>query len=303
MTTFIVIFVLLLILKAFLPSPTDIRARPYIAKIEQIVGGPVTGGKMVHLHGKLSKGEEMLAKAAFMRRELQLLRREFVMRCNEIKARFRGRASQAPGSGFVEGIQAGMFGWRTFYRVRGRVRESERARRYTALAPLEKAISTIDALVLQIDAGSLNIEQAIERRDDETRSQPATNPMPSDPSAIKLQGTITWNYSGAPSESFPVTRAFLRSPGILTIDCDCGTPHDPYIYTIQTHSDDGVHFEGRFSAGRSARGKSEGKVSGVCEQIPSGYRLTGVWIEGSDQSEWVAELVPVQHFPDERTHA
>src|ERR1043166_3794183 len=109
----------------------------------------------------MSNAEVTMAKLAVKRKQLRLLRREVCLQCDQINSRFATQSSQRPSSAVTDGMLAGMFGWRTYYRVRGRERESRSYRKRCALAPLENVIQRIDSLVLQLDARKLQLEQAI----------------------------------------------------------------------------------------------------------------------------------------------
>lgn len=122
-------------------------------------------------------------------------------------------------------------------------------------------------------------------------------PTISAPSNIaSMRGTITWFYSGGRCpEAFPVTRAVMHALGVLTIECDCGTPSRPYHYTIKTRSDDGINFYGSFRGGQSSRSRSEGRVTGIFQSTNEGCTLEGSWEEGGETSRWVAQLSSVSH--------
>lgn len=270
-----------------------------MTRIDGIVGGRFINGHLeVSLRVKAPNAEETLSTNRTMQRQLRLLKREVRMTCKQIKAVFAQRSSQGPGSAFIDGLKIGFFGRRTYYRARGREREHERQQKHDALAPYETVLRIIDNLLLQIDTAQLRIDELIDRRDASALIELASPPDQSTPST-PFSGTITWQYADSTSETFPVTRVVLSAPGTLTFDCDCGTPKKPYIYTIQTHSDDGTHFQGTFSAGRSAPSREAGTVSGIFEHTSAGCRLTGVWIEGSTQSDWVAVLSHHFRTPDQ----
>ena len=116
---------------------------------------------------------------------------------------------------------------------------------------------------------------------------------------IKLIGQITWSYPDKSSETFPVPRAIVPDKNHVTLDCDCGTQSEPYIYTIETQGSSGDDFVGTFSAGKAANQRSSGQVSGTYKSGANSLRLVGVWIEQGKESNWVAELHPVRTFPDE----
>ena len=120
---------------------------------------------------------------------------------------------------------------------------------------------------------------------------------------LKCVGDITWIYSDGTRETFPVQRAIIHDTNTISMDCDCGTPHDPFIYTIQIHTCSKDDFFGSFTAGKSENQRTSGKVKGTLEAVDHVLRFRGVWIEGSKQSEWVGDLRPVVAFPDETQRA
>lgn len=130
-------------------------------------------------------------------------------------------------------------------------------------------------------------------------SQPTTIALPAStvptlPEATCLTGTCTWFYSGGSRpETFPVTRAVMHALGVLTIECDCGTPRKPYLYTINTESGDGINFHGSFRGGLSTRSHSEGHVTGVFESTKNGCTLEGSWEEGGEISKWITQLTSI----------
>lgn len=117
----------------------------------------------------------------------------------------------------------------------------------------------------------------------------------------KFTGSIIWLYpENSTWERFPVTRALLHSPTELVIDCDCGDPHKPYLYTIALTKKIDNLFEGAFGAGKSAADQSTGKASGRVYYADSGIMVRGNWIEDSKAMDWFAELTAVAHFPNEQ---
>jgi hypothetical protein len=116
----------------------------------------------------------------------------------------------------------------------------------------------------------------------------------------KFTGSITWLYpTKGTFERFPVSRALLHSPSELVIDCDCGSAHEPYLYTISLRRTVDNRFEGPFGAGRTFGSQSTGKASGRLYTADSGLVLRGTWQE-DEQSEFIVELIRVAHFADEQ---
>ena len=157
-----VIFILfILALRAYLRIKANARElkviQDYDGRLKEIVG-PILGERMVGFCEGLSK-EEKLEKLNSMVRKLKLLKREIQISTKEIKAQFTRRGSQAPGSGLSEGMQAGLFGWRVYHKVRADERQRERSRKSNALAPFEGTIAKIDSVLLQLDTAILEVEE------------------------------------------------------------------------------------------------------------------------------------------------
>ncbi len=122
--------------------------------------------------------------------------------------------------------------------------------------------------------------------------------MPEQP-PNKLLGNVTWLEAQESSYGrYPVVRAISRPPTEIVIDCDCGEPHKPYLYTITLRCSEDGTVQGSFVAS-SGSNISTGSATGRCYQSPTGYVITGLWVEDGSKSEFFAELTAVAQFPDE----
>jgi hypothetical protein len=113
---------------------------------------------------------------------------------------------------------------------------------------------------------------------------------------VKLLGTTSW--IGGPDEDViigvPVKRAIIRSNSELVLDCQCDTNR----YDVSLKSRDQIGFHGTF-VGRSGSNEWPVEVQAKLYSNAGGYLLFGSWLEDGGEYLWLAELWPVEAFPDE----
>jgi hypothetical protein len=110
----------------------------------------------------------------------------------------------------------------------------------------------------------------------------------------KLLGPVTW-VEVASADYGKITRAIMRGDKELVIELVCGE----YCYSVELKRQTGEGFDGHWtcqSSGRTYRDSVGARVFSTS----SGCFLVGKWHEDGESYYWWAELVSVDHFPDER---